>query len=317
MGRGMYPSQSIEATVVPAGMFSKWRAEVIWYREPTPVGATDLALEGGDDAMYALGKFGLASGVRYPPSLKHPDGETVMFKDKLQQKIVPRWCLEATQLFALPKAETRGMTDNIIATNRKAGVTGQYYACDRTGHGAGVADLLKDEWSNQIHDVNYSESAAENDKEKMMSEDTKSISEEYERMFSVLWFAMKKWGEFQYFFIHPSMDISKVMIQVTSRRFRTSAGKQKVESKRDYESRGFQSPNEADALTLLVHAARKGSGLTLSMRGNPVDVPRGLDDTDDWPVPGTENGVRVDSSNTTDYLDTSDRAPIDVANPIL
>jgi hypothetical protein len=208
------------------------------------------------------------------------------------------------------------MTDNIIATNRKAGVKGQYYACDRTGHGSGVADLLRDEWSTQIHDVNYSESAGD-DKEKLMSEDSKSCNEEYERMYSILWFAMKKWGEFQYFFIHPSMDISKVMIQVTSRRFKTTAGKSKVESKRDYESRGFQSPNEADAITLLIHAARKGSGLTLSMRGTAVDVPRGLDDTDDWPVPGTENGFRIDASNASDYLDQSMRAPIDVENPIL
>jgi hypothetical protein len=81
-----------------------------------------------------------------------------------------------------------------------------------------------------------------------------------------------------------------------------SAGKSKVESKKDYKSRGFESPNEADSLTLLVHAARKGSGLVLSMRGDTVTDPN--DPDDDWPTPGMRNGVMIDESNRSDWLNS-------------
>jgi hypothetical protein len=107
----------------------------------------------------------------------------------------------------------------------------------------------------------------------------------------------------------PQLDMSKLSQQLTNRRFRVLNGKSKVESKRDYESRGFSSPGEADALTLLTHAARKGSGIILSMRGKSVDVPGGEEDSDDWPTPGVMNGVKIDPTNMSDYLDTSMRQP--------
>ncbi len=312
MGRGMYPQMGMEATVVPPGMLGKWRGEFIWYRDPEPVGATDLALEGSDDAIHFLGQFGLASGIKFPPSLEFPRGNTVIFKDA-RGRPIPRWGLQATQYFVLPKGDTVAMKNSVLGINRKAGVRPEYYACDRTGHGAGVADLLRYEWSSLIHDVNYSEGAGE---EKLMLEDSKKCNEQFERMYSVLWFAMRQWGEFQYLLLHPGLDMTKLQQQLTNRRFRVLSGRSKVESKKDYESRGFGSPNEADALTLLVHAARKGSGLILSMRGDQVDLPGGIDDSDDWPIPGSMGGTVVDESNRSDYLDTSMRRPGDM-EPIL
>ena len=296
MGRGMYPSQGLDATVIPAGMLHKWVGEFIWFDEPIPVGSTDLALEGGDPAIYTLGQWGLASGIKWPPSLEFPKGRIVMFKDARGQ-VVPRWGLQALKQFAIPPSETVGMKNGVLAVNRKAGVRGEYYACDRTGHGAGVADLLRYEWSPAIHDVNYSNSAGD---DKIMAEDSKTCNEAYERLYSVLWFATRAWGEFNYLLLHPSLDLSKLGQQLTLRRFQMSAGKAKVESKKDYKSRGFESPNEADSLTLLVHAARKGSGLALSMRGDAVASPDDLDD--DWPTPGMRNGVMIDESNRSDWL---------------
>lgn len=301
MGRGMYPSMGMEATVVPSGMLAKFRGEFIWYEDPQPAAGNDLALEGGANCIYTLGKWGLASGYKLPPSLEFPAGRTIMFKNPRGQ-ITPRWALQAEQQFTLPKADSVDMSNSILVTNRRAGVRADYYACDRTGHGAGVADLLKHNWSSLIHDVNYSESASE---AKLMSEDSKTCKEQYERMQTELWFALRAWGEFGYFLIHPGMDMSKLTQQLVQRRFRTSGGHAKVESKKDYMSRGFASPDEADSLTLLVHAARKGSGLTLSMRGEQVEIPgQPGDEEDAWPG-DTPGGVRVDASNRTDFLDES------------
>jgi hypothetical protein len=297
MGRGLYPSSGIEATVIPPGMLTKFRGEFIWHGEPVPVGATDLALEGGDGAIHTLGDWGLASGIKFPASLEFPQGRTVMFKDPRGQ-VVPRWGLQAKQQFVLPKGETVSMKNSVLDMNRKSGVRPEYYACDRTGHGAGVADLIRYEWSTTIHDVNYSSGASET---KIMLEDSKTCVEEYERIFSELWFALRLWGEFGYLLIHPSMDMTKLTQQLTNRRFRTKSGRKCVESKTDYKARGFESPGEADSLTLLVHAARKGSGVIPSMRGASVDSNDSSDD--DWNGAAYPNGVRIDESNRSSFLD--------------
>jgi hypothetical protein len=295
MGRGLYPMLGMEATVIPMGLFYKMRGEFIWYQDPVRVGSTDLALDGGDDAVHSIGKWGLASGMKLPPSLEYPQGRIIMFKNP-RGVVTPRWALQAEQQFVLPKGDTVAMKNSVMDVNRKSGTRPEYYACDRTGHGAGVADLMKYEWSSIIHDVNFSESATDG---KIMQEDTKTCKEQYERMASELWFALRQWGEFGYLLLHPQLDLSKLTPQLTNRRFRVISGRTKVESKKDYESRGYTSPNEADSLTLLVHAARKGSGVILSMRGESVDQP-GADD-DDWGYyPG---GARIDESNTTQILD--------------
>lgn len=298
MGRGMYPPMGMAATVFPAGMIPKLRGEFIWYDPPQPVVGCDLALEGGDEAIYTLGKWGKASGVKWPPSLDHPQGHIQMFKDPRGQ-IVPRWGLEVTQQFVLPKGDTIVMKNNIVDMNRKAGVRPEFFSCDRTGHGTGVADLLKYEWSPSIWDVNYSEGAGE---EKLMLEDTKTCKEMYERMYSVLWFATRQWGEFGYLLFNPALDLSKLTQQLTQREIRTASGRARVESKTDYKSRGFGSPDAADSLTLLVHAARKGSGLSLSRRGENVDGPGGSP-FDDWPSGDYQGGARIDPSNRSDFLD--------------
>lgn len=299
MGRGMYPSTGIEATVIPPGMLEKMRGEFVWYQEPQPVGATDLALEGAAGAVHTLGDWGLASGVKFPPSLEFPKGRTVMFKDERGQ-ITPRWGLQANKQFLLPKGDTVVMKNAVLDINRKAGVRPEYYACDRTGHGAGVADLLRHEWSTTIHDLNYTEGASDS---KIMQEDSKTCKQEFDRVFTELWFALRYWGEFGHFMIHPALDMTKLTQQLTQRRFFTKGAKKQVESKKDYRSRGYESPDEADSITLLLHAARRGSGVIPSMRGGAADTT--TTDEEDWGGQMYPGGVRIDASNRSDVLDTS------------
>jgi len=299
MGRGCYPFVGVEATVIPPGMLLGWRREYIWYDDPKPVAAEDLALEGDDDAVWTLGRFGLATGMKYPPSLEFPQGRTVMFKDRTGN-VTPRWALQADHQVVVPKGDTIAMKTWTITTNRRAGIRPEFFACDRTGSGAGVADLIRFEWSTLIHDVNYSEGASET---KIMFEDQQTAKEQCDRVYSELWFALRAWGEFGYFSIHPSLDLSKLTQQLTQRRFKTQGKKIKVESKKDYKARGYSSPGEADSLTLLVHAARKGSGVIPSMRGEDVMSP-GANEMDDWNSHAYPGGVRIDPSNLTDHLDT-------------
>jgi len=298
MGRGMYPQQGMQATLIPSGMLEKSRAKFIWYDDKqVRVGGCDLALEGGDDAVYALGKWGLATGIQYPPTLEKPDGFKIMFKDE-KGRVRARHGLQIESLMIIPKGDTVAIKDRIIKFNKNAGVRPEFFACDRTGVGAGAADLIRHEWSPSIHDINYSSGASDS---RIMSEHSKTCADEYDRLATEIWFRLRFWLEFGFALFDPGMDMSKVGQQLTQRRQLSSGSKAKIESKRDYESRGFASPNEADAITLLVHAAHRGSGVTPSMDGGS-QIPENPWE-DDWPHSGMQGGVKIDLSNRSDWLD--------------
>jgi len=304
MGLGMYPPTGVELTIIAPGLLQKCRGKFIFYDKPISIGAVDLALEGGANAVFSLGKWARASGIQFPPSLEFPLGRKHYFKDRAGQSII-RWGLQVEQQFIIPRGETVAMKDAIIGLCRKAGVKGEYFACDRTGGGSGVADLLRYEWSPSIIDVNYSQACSTT---KIMMEDNKTCEEELERMASELWFATRAWMEFNYVLISPEMDLSKLTQQLTQRKFRTTGLRTKVESKKDYCSRGFQSPDEADSFTLLVHAARKGSGVTLSMKLDETSDMPGSEDFDGWEQEvHMRGGSRIDETNRSQYLDDNSR----------
>lgn len=294
MGRGAYPEIGMLLTVFPAGLLPRMRGEFIWYDAPQPLGGSDLALEGGASAIYTKGLVGKASGIKYPPSLQFPNGRTVMFYGKDGRSVVPRWGLLAETQFVLPKGSTIPMANENISVSRKAGVKPHLFCADKTGHGAGVTDVMKHEWSSAIHAVNYSEGASET---RVMMEDTATAKELYDRLASELWYAMKAFAEFGILLLHPQLDLEKLGPQLLQRQSRTAGKKSHVESKKDYMLRGFASPDEADSLSLFVHAARKGLSIIPSMVGQSEGD---ADDDDGW---GDSSAQRIDSSNRSQYLD--------------
>lgn len=292
-GRGAYPPQgAIEMCIFPAGLLGKMVGEFIWLGDPIAVGSADLALMGGACAVFTVGRWGQVTGVKFPPSLEFPQGRTVMFKNP-RGHVVPRWGLQADQQFILPKGDTVAMKDKIIDIARKAKIRPEYLGLDRTGNGAGVCDLIRHEWGTGIQDVNFSESATDM---KVMLEDAKIAKETYDRVASELWFATKKYGEFGFLMLHPQLSLEKLSPQLLQRNFSVVNKKDKVERKDEFVARGFTSPDEADSLTLLVYAARKGSGITLSMAGADSVSQEDLEDSWD------DGKAYIDSSNRTDYL---------------
>jgi hypothetical protein len=121
-------------------------------------------------------------------------------------------------------------------------------------------------------------------------------------MCSELWFGLRTFGEFHIFLINPQVDMTKLTPQITGRKSKQIGEKSKIESKRDYISRGNESPDEADSATLLVLAARLGSGIIPSLNGTEMPTLGNFDGWEDemhYP-----HGVRLDPSSRTDYLDT-------------
>lgn len=296
MGRGAYPIQGLEMTIIPAGLPARCRGEAIWMDTPKPLGGVDMALEGGATAIFTVGKMGMATGIRRPPSLEHPNGHTEMFKDKMG-RVIPRWVAQADQQITLPKGDTIVMKTSTVDLAKRAGIRPEHLCLDRTGNGAGTHDLVKHEWSGAVIGVNYSSAPTDF---RIMSEDAEIASKTYDRIDSELWFALNSWMEFGVLLLNPAMELSKLTPQLTQRLYRVVGGKKKVESKKDYKDRGNESPDEADSLTLFIHAARVGEQVVPSMRG---DVTANPDGDEDWADSYYEHGSRIDPSNRVDTLE--------------
>lgn len=294
MGRGAYPPQGLALSVIPPGMVSKMRGTFIWYDTPQPIAGADLALEGGAGCIVTLGLVGKATGVKLPPSVEFPTGRSIMFKDE-RGSVVPRPALQVTSQLRVEKGDTVQTANRIVDVLKKAGVRPHLFCCDSTGHGRGVADLIKNNWSSQIIALNYSESASDL---KIMQEDTQTCHDTCHLAFSELWMALRGWAEFGYVMISPEVDMGQLTQQFTQRLMRTASQKSRVESKKDYIDRGHPSPDEADSITLIVHAARVGAGITPSMQGNDDPDSGGSEDSGDW-----NSGIIIDSTNRQDTLE--------------
>lgn len=256
MCRGCFPRSGAIYTIMSALSVSQMKGEFIFVEAATDCGGVDLALEGGDAAEFCHGKYGRASGYKSPPSLDNPQGKTVMFEDKHGQRCF-RFAVQLIEIFPLANGDTVKMAEQVRTHAVRLHVAPKDLMLDRTGNGAGVHDLLKALWSQEIRGVNYSESASET---KILEEDTKTAKEEYERAVGELWFAFKKFCNFGFLRAKAEALTESLVLQLTGRRY--APGKQtKVEEKPEYKARGNSSPNEADSATLMVMAARKGSGV--------------------------------------------------------
>lgn len=289
MARACFPPRSVQQTVIPQGMAEGMKGTFVFISKTTPAAGCDLALEGGDAAPFAMGEFGYATGFRKFPTPQHPNGEYLAFRDDTGAQIV-RPAIQVTQIFKLDRGDSVFMANQIKNLCGKLAISPKWLCIDRTGAGQGVFDILRTSWSPDVIGTNYSESASER---KILEEDMKTCKEEYERVLSELWFATRKWGEFHLLKLSAVVDFTTLFPQLTGRQF--DAKKiSRVESKKEYMSRNAgRSPDEADALTLLVHAVRTASGEVPSLR---VDKSAGTSRPEEREY-NSEDDYRVDSTN--------------------
>jgi hypothetical protein len=291
-GRAAYPPQGTSFTIIPQSFLTEFKAQFFFIDKPRKVAAVDSALEGGDPAQFVLGQWGLASGVRLPPTTQFPDGRELMFKDSAGN-VAPRWSLQVEKMFKLAKGDTIAVAQEIRRACRNLGVDPGWLMLDRTGNGSGVHDWLLNNWSPEVRGVNYSEGATHT---KIMAEDSDWCDEAYSRIDTELWFGLRKWIEFGVLKLSEGIETEELYKQFTGRTYAAGA-KSKIQSKREYKAEGNESPNEADGVTLLVHCARVASQVVPSMQldGGTFEPE---DDADDYPT-------RIDLTNRTDDLDHS------------
>ena len=249
--RGAFPVAGADLVIIPQALISDSQGEFI-FMESTPIAGVDIALEGDDNAVMTVGRYGSASSWRKRPTKDFPDGEVVRFFDS-QGRSVRRQVIQIDQQFKLPKAETLQMARQIRETCENSGVDPEWLCVDRTVNGAGVHDYLKATWG-PVKGVNPSFAATEI---RILEEDTETPNQLYERLVTELWYAMRKFFEHSYLKISPTVPTERLFHELTTRQFNTSArGKIKVETKIDYKSRGNKSPDYADSLSLLIHGVR-------------------------------------------------------------
>lgn len=296
MARGCFPPTGVCMAVIPGGMLNKFKGEFIWLETPNECAGFDPALQGKDAAYFAKGKFGVASGIKLPPTVDAPNGVTIFFKNRVGHN-APRWALQLEALFKMPKPQgdspSQEMAEAVVKICRQLYVKPGWLCMDRTGNGQGVYDIVKYIWSTEVQGVNYSEGATDR---KIMAEDTKTPDELYDRVQTELWFLMRKLIEFDYAKVLPSADTSDLISQLGTRWFRATGKISKVESKDDYKLRNqANSPDEADAVSLLFYGARNAAQVTFGMTPENTSA-EGFDD--DYNSPD----YRVDVTNQFESL---------------
>lgn len=288
MCRGCFPPTGVSMAIIPGGMLNKLKAEFVWLDDPIDCAGVDLALQGTDSAIFAKGKFGMASGVRLPPSLEFPAGNIEFFKTDTGRAL-PRPALQLESLFLFPKGDTITMADAIIKICKQTRVKPEWLCLDRTGNGQGVYDVVRNMWGPGCLGINYSQAAT---KTKIMSEDSQTPEDLYDRIQTELWFALRAWIEFDAIKCLFSLDTLELYKQVGNRWFRANGRVSKIETKREYESRNnCGSPDHADAVTLLVHVVRVTGGVILGMTPENTSSKETENDDDD------AGEHRVDASN--------------------
>ena len=293
MARGWYPEEGLDTVVIPPALLKddQCRGEYIFIDTPENVMAVDSALEGGDNTVCMLGRFGRASGYKKLGSLTNLDGDTEVFRDPKGNRTF-RSVLQVDQIIMLPKGRTEDVSAAILKVARAASVSPQWLGIDRTGNGAGVHDMVRANFGDSVHGINGSTSSTEM---RILSEDMKLPCDEYNLLYTELWFALKKWlevGVLKFAFNVPS---DPMFSELMGRRYLQPTGnpRVRVEPKAAYKSRGSKSPDRADALTMLLHVVRLQTSITQSFRIGSASSSHGH-----GPMK-----QRLDITNTFDVLD--------------
>jgi hypothetical protein len=268
MVRACYPPAGVSFNVIPQDLLNRLKCEVVFYDRPRPASGVDVALTGSAAPKMAVGRFGRAVSIRIPPCLAHPRGAEVFFTDAKGRK-APRNVLVVDTLFTIPvksgEEPTIALAKAVMDHAKRFGVEPGWLMLDKTGNGAGVLDAIRTLWSREVRGVNYSENPT---KLRIMEDDEQTCDKLFDRVVTELWIALRKWIEFGFLYISPILETEELYHQISDRREDTSGKKRKVESKPEYKSRNEGiSPDEADAVTLLLHAVRAASGFLPAVVG--------------------------------------------------
>ena len=258
-GRGCYPPLGLSGSVLPSHFVDRQIGTPRWISPPVSFGGVDLAVTaGGDWSVLAEIQYGLADAVTTQggivAKLLGPSGRPQHRKVAFVRSI-----------HRLPRGETVATAAAVRQKAVELRILPSRLALDRTGHGAGVVDVLRETWSQDVLGVNYSESPTGG---KIYEEQLLPSNELFNRIDGEIWYGLRHWTELGHLFFAPSLNLgagSEVYTQLTERMSQKRGTRDGVESKDDYKSRsGKGSPDEADGIGLGLLRLRKVTEHVLS-----------------------------------------------------
>lgn len=253
--RGFPPLQGAVNTVVPPSWPQQARGEAVFLETPVNVAAVDLAYMGVDSAQMAVGRWGLASGWT------DSNGKYTKFMDRLNvASAKPRHVLQIDQLIPLEKHDdTVKMAEEIMGKCNLMEIKPEWVGVDKTGAGFGTFSHLNKVWG-EVIGIGWGEKSTEN---LILAEDKEPASKVCDGVMSEMWWAFRRWLDPRAcaVLINPIIPPHPIQTQLTSRRYVTGRNGIKVESKEDYKARNQKSPDEADALIMMVHVIRRVSNV--------------------------------------------------------
>lgn len=251
--RGFPPMVGTVNIIIPPAWPQQQRGEATFVDNPHICAAVDLAFMGKDTAQLVVGRWGLASGWRDHLNTWHP------FKDRLNVAVdKPRHVLQIDGMFPLAQYDdTVRMSEEIIARCKTLQIPPEWVGVDKTGYGFGTWSHLRKVWGDVIG-IAWNEKATES---KILSDDQEGADKQCDGVMSEMWWALRRWLDPRCcaVLINPIIPPQPIHTQLTSRRYKTGPRGIKVESKEEYKARNQNSPDEADALVMLVHVVRKNT----------------------------------------------------------
>jgi hypothetical protein len=242
---GMYEGIYAEADFGIADAYSHVRA---WKEPPQRAAALDASFVGdGDKCILRFGLVGVSMDL---PDRKTLDvREVVEIREEVSNTSEPR---------------THQIVRKVIAECKKRGIEPFHFASDNTGAGGPFNDVLAAEWSPDFLRVNFGGAPS-----RRIVDAVNKIraSDRYKNKVSELWYSGKdllRGGQLK----GISVDLSKEMC---SRRLSTKRGTDTglsllVEPKGVMKARTGESPDNADALFILIELARERLGLESNTR---------------------------------------------------
>lgn len=255
--RGFPPLQDSANTIIPPDWASTQRGEALYDGEVTNVASVDLAYQGADKCIIAIGRWGIAHGWRDQKGVTHN------FVNRLSPSLnQSRHVLTIDQFFAMPKSlDVMGVTQEIMGKCKMLRIQPEWVAMDSTGNAMATYSYASKYWG-KVLGINWAEAGTEM---KVLTDDLVTAKERFDGVPSEMWFAVKHWLDPNVgaLLFNPTIQSQDLYSQMTTRRYkRTRNGRMHVESKDEYKARNAgKSPDEMDAVVMLLHLIRMRGGV--------------------------------------------------------
>lgn len=255
--RGFPPLQNSANTVIPPDWASTQRGEALYVGRVENVASVDLAYQGADKAVIAIGRWGLAHGWRDQKGTVH------QFVNRLNPALKqPRHVLTVDQFFTLPKSlDVNGVTQQVMGQCKMLRISPEWVSMDSTGNAVATYSHATKYWG-KVLGINWAEGATDS---KVLSDDLLPCSERFDGIPSEMWFATKHWLDPNVcaLLFNPTIQSKDLYTQMTTRRYKHMRnGRMHIESKDEFKTRNAgKSPDEMDAVVMLVHLVRVRGGV--------------------------------------------------------